>query len=135
MESASRYVAPRTGVEEILADIWKEVLKVERVGVEDNFFELGGHSLLAMQVMSRIRRVFGVDTPLAALLERATIRGLAEAITKAEVHANSSAGFIRNISQREEEKLLQLDNLSEQELDALIEQLSASNEQPKSVGI
>src|SRR6185503_11494750 len=52
------YVAPRHAAEELLAQIWRELLRVERVGVTDNFFELGGHSLLATQVVSRVRQVF-----------------------------------------------------------------------------
>ncbi|MGB7926381.1 MAG: amino acid adenylation domain-containing protein, partial [Pyrinomonadaceae bacterium] len=53
-EPGNEYVAPRTPVEEILASLWAEVLRVERVGIHDNFFELGGHSLLATQLISRI---------------------------------------------------------------------------------
>ena len=67
------FAAPRTPAEEIMADIWQKVLRVERVGVYDNFFELGGHSLLATQVLSRVRRVMGVVVPLAALFEAPTI--------------------------------------------------------------
>ncbi|MFI6028102.1 amino acid adenylation domain-containing protein [Amycolatopsis magusensis] len=52
----SGYVAPRTPVEEKLAAIWAEVLKVERVGVDDNFFELGGDSILSIQLVSKARR-------------------------------------------------------------------------------
>jgi len=52
----SAYVPPRTGTERTLAEIWAEVLGVERVGVEDNFFGLGGDSILSIQVVSRARR-------------------------------------------------------------------------------
>jgi acyl carrier protein len=63
-ETANGYVAPRTPVEELLAGIWAEVLRVERVGRNDNLFELGGHSLLATQIISRVREAFGVELPM-----------------------------------------------------------------------
>jgi acyl carrier protein len=75
---------PRTETERGLAEIWKELLKVEEVGVEQNFFELGGHSLLVLQVMARIRRRFGLELPVRTVFEEPTIAGLATAVEKAE---------------------------------------------------
>ncbi|HEX9936043.1 MAG TPA: amino acid adenylation domain-containing protein, partial [Longimicrobium sp.] len=59
--AGERHVAPRTPVEEVLAGIWCEVLRRDRVGVTENFFELGGHSLLATRAVSRIAELFAVE--------------------------------------------------------------------------
>ncbi|MEH1938078.1 MAG: amino acid adenylation domain-containing protein [Nostoc sp.] len=79
-EITDKYVAPRTQIEELLAQIWAQVLKVEPVGIYDNFFELGGHSLLATQLVSRIRNIFKVELPLRELFATATLVELAQAI-------------------------------------------------------
>ncbi|SMQ25052.1 amino acid adenylation domain-containing protein [Pseudomonas helmanticensis] len=69
------YVAPLTGLEQQTAQIWAEVLKLDRVGMTDNFFELGGHSLLVTQVLSRVRQTLQLDVPLKALFEHSTLGG------------------------------------------------------------
>jgi amino acid adenylation domain-containing protein len=79
------FVAPRTPTEELLAEIWAQLLDIERVGVHDNFFDLGGHSLLATQVVSRIRETFQVEIPLRRLFEVPTVAGLAESIEAARL--------------------------------------------------
>jgi acyl carrier protein len=74
------YVAPRNVDEEILAQLWTEILGVDRIGVNDNFFDLGGHSLLASQLVSRIRKKLDVEMPLRGVFEATTIAGQAERI-------------------------------------------------------
>jgi amino acid adenylation domain-containing protein len=73
-------VEPRSEIEELVAQVWREVLKAERVGVYDNFFDLGGHSLLATRVVARLRSNFNVDLPLRKLFEFPTVAGLAKHI-------------------------------------------------------
>lgn len=77
------YAAPRTPAEEIIAAVWSEVLKVERIGIHDDFFALGGHSLLATQIVARLRRALATDLSLRSLFEAPTIAGLAESIRRA----------------------------------------------------
>jgi amino acid adenylation domain-containing protein len=100
------YRAPRTPVEEKMAAIWAEVLRVDKVGMDDNFFDLGGHSLLATQAMSRMRAVFNCDIPLRTLFESPTVGDLAKIIS-----------------------VQQAAQVSETEIDRLLEDLEAmSNE-------
>ncbi len=80
---SNEYIPPRTPAEEILVDIWIQLLGVQKIGVLDNFFESGGHSLLATQLISRIREVFKVDLPLRNIFESPTIATLAEQIDAA----------------------------------------------------
>jgi amino acid adenylation domain-containing protein len=73
-----RYTAPRGSVETRLADIWADVLNIDRVGIDDNFFDLGGHSLKATVLLARVHKALDVKIPLAELFKQPTIRGLAE---------------------------------------------------------
>jgi amino acid adenylation domain-containing protein len=79
-ELETAFVAPRTPREELLANVWRQVLKLERVGVYDNFFDLGGHSLLATQVISRVRAAIGIELPLRSLFEYPTVASLTDRI-------------------------------------------------------
>uniref|UniRef100_UPI0018693D75 phosphopantetheine-binding protein n=1 Tax=Pseudomonas sp. FME51 TaxID=2742609 RepID=UPI0018693D75 len=67
------YVAPQSDLEQQIAAIWADVLKVEKVGLTDNFFELGGHSLLATQVIYQINAQLGIDLPLRTIFESSTL--------------------------------------------------------------
>jgi amino acid adenylation domain-containing protein len=78
-DSARRaYVAPLSALEVTIAQVWSEVLSLERVGRHDDFFELGGHSLLGVRMISRLRRRTGREVPLRALFEHSELSRFAE---------------------------------------------------------
>ena len=74
--------SPRNPTEELVARTWREVLRLETVGVDQNFFELGGHSLLATRILARLRSAFDVELPLRLLFEQPTVAGLAGEISR-----------------------------------------------------
>ncbi|MFL6200615.1 MAG: condensation domain-containing protein, partial [Thermoanaerobaculia bacterium] len=90
-EVAAATQAPRTPVEELVAEIWREVLGVD-AGPDDSFFALGGHSLLAVRVLSRVREAFGVDLPVRTLFAAPTVRGLAAGLTAGLAAGVEAAG-------------------------------------------
>ncbi len=80
---AASFTAPRNPREEILAEIWSEVLGVAPIGIHDHFFELGGHSLLAGRVVSRVRRIFHLELSVRQLFEQPTVAELARGLEAA----------------------------------------------------
>jgi natural product biosynthesis luciferase-like monooxygenase protein len=76
--SAVEYTPPRDEVEEAIQAVWREVLKLERIGTHDNFFELGGHSILAIHVINRLRTRLRRDLTMTDMFTYPTIRSLAE---------------------------------------------------------
>src|SRR6185503_13529589 len=90
VHAEAEYVAPRTAIEAVIASIWSEVLRLDRVGIYDNFFELGGHSLLATQVTFAVREKLGVDLPLRRIFETPTVAGLAELVETSNANAAST---------------------------------------------
>jgi amino acid adenylation domain-containing protein len=96
---AAEFEAPRNTTEEILAEIWRDVLTVPRVGVHDNFFELGGHSLLATQVLARVHDRIGTELTLQQFFATPTVAGLAplvEAALIAQIQATEENGGERD---------------------------------------
>ncbi|MFZ5515906.1 MAG: amino acid adenylation domain-containing protein [Candidatus Zhuqueibacterota bacterium] len=74
------FIAPRTPTEELMAQIWAEVLGIEQVGIYDNFFELGGHSLIGMKLQSRVQDAFQMKLPLSSIFQAPTVAELAQRI-------------------------------------------------------
>jgi acyl carrier protein len=114
------FVLPETPLEVSLASIWSEVLRTERIGTADNFFALGGHSLLATQVVSRIRSRLGVNLPLQDFFKAPTVAELAKAVQ--ELQLQSPVDWELPITKSAPRMLLpeQLEQLSENEIDALL---------------
>jgi aryl carrier-like protein len=112
-QSDRPYVAPRTPLEEELAEIWRQLLKVEKVGVYDNFFDLGGHSLLLTQLASRIRGAFHVDVQLRELFGAPTLEENLKLIAAKQIELEDAtvvAQFVEDLK-----------NLSADEIKSLLE--------------
>ncbi len=77
---SSVYVVPGNQTEQTIAEIWQQVLGIEKVGIHDNFFDLGGHSLLVAKVIAPLRSAFPVEFPMGSLFERPTVHLLSKMI-------------------------------------------------------
>jgi acyl carrier protein len=82
------YVAPRTPIEALLAQMWADVLRIPRVGVDDDFFDLGGHSLRATQIIARARAAFGIELPLRTIFETPTVAGLSLTVARSLIETS-----------------------------------------------
>jgi acyl carrier protein len=103
---------PRTPLERELAEIWAGLLNIPSLGVHDNFFELGGHSLLAVQLLSRVRQLYGVDLSLEVVYSgEFTVAELAKAVELKEIE-QSGADY--------QDLLQELEGLSDDEVRALL---------------
>ena len=81
-EQPDRIILPRTPAEELIAEIWGEVLGVEQTGIETNFFDLGGHSLLAARIILKLREIFRVEIPVRSLFDRPTVCGIVDELSR-----------------------------------------------------
>jgi amino acid adenylation domain-containing protein len=88
---ASAVVALRSDSERTVAEIWRELLKVEHIGAHDNFFDLGGHSLLAAQLQSRLQNRLGMKITLLELFQHPTVDAMAAHFDRQKKHSNSPA--------------------------------------------
>jgi len=109
---AESFIAPRTPIEEMIAGIWSQVLRLEKVGVHDNFFNLGGHSLLATQVVQRVRATFNLALPLRLFFETPTVADLAAYVVRSQVSEADDATLSA--------ALAELSQLSPEEMESLL---------------
>ncbi|WP_137939986.1 non-ribosomal peptide synthetase, partial [Chitinivorax sp. B] len=116
-----RYEAPATPLEEKVAQLWAELLQLDRVGRHDNFFELGGHSLLALQMVARLRKQ-GLEGEVRTLFAQPTPAGFAGSLRQA-VSAVSHVARIPPGTARITPEMLPLIRLNQQEIDRLVEQV------------
>jgi len=113
-ELETPFVPPKEPLEKRLAEIWSDVLDLDKIGIHDNFFELGGQSLLATQIVSRVKDLLGVDLPLPVLFEEATIAKLAQII--------------------EEILITEIENLTDDEVDQLQSSIHKAAKATKAAG-
>jgi acyl carrier protein len=106
-EVHEHFILPRTPLEEFVASIWRDALKLDRVGVHDNFFDLGGHSLMAARVFAELQKKFKATLNLVDVFNAPTIAELAEMIYQRE----TSSEQIDEL----ESLLSELDELSDEE--------------------
>jgi len=112
-EQRPPYAAPRTSVEETLANIWAEVLDITPVGIYDNFFQLGGDSILAGQIVNRVRVALQVELSFLVFFQQPTIANMAIVITQKQAESIDSDEMA--------DLLAELDALSEEEAQQLID--------------
>lgn len=132
-ESNRSFVPPHTITEETLARIWRDLLQLPRVGIHDNFFEIGGHSLLAMQFLARVRTTFQTELTLRQVFEAPTIAELAAVLDKAPDQSRTKNSILisrtrRITAERAKELLSRLDELSDTDVESLLQQVPADTE-------
>jgi acyl carrier protein len=98
------YVAPQSEVERIIAEVWQQALRIEKVSLHDNFFELGGHSLLLIQIHQKFQEFFKKEIPIVDMLRYPTIKALADNLAQKENDQVSSQQTSDSIQKLTESK-------------------------------
>jgi acyl-coenzyme A synthetase/AMP-(fatty) acid ligase len=100
--AARVYEAPEGEIETAMAEIWSQVLHVEKIGRHDNFFVIGGHSLLAVRVIARLRKMLEVEVGISDLFARPVLSSFAERIVDVQLEMFDSADLANVLKQMEE---------------------------------
>ncbi|MEO3848392.1 SDR family NAD(P)-dependent oxidoreductase [Streptomyces sp. B8F3] len=123
------YAAPRTPREQAVADVWQEVLGLDRVGVDDDFFALGGHSLAAVQIGTRLKSRLGTELDLRAFFERPTVAHTVEVLdSRADVPTGGPDDAIEVLARDDADgaDLDELEHLTDDEVEARLRELLAA---------
>jgi acyl carrier protein len=110
-QEKAAYVAPQKEIERILADVWQEVLHLEKVGIHDNFFDLGGHSLLIIQVYAKLKDIFNGQISIIDLFQYPTICAITEFLSQQPEPKPRVLGEIRESANRQKEAIRQQQKL------------------------
>ncbi len=103
-ELATNYQAPHSEVEKTIAKVWKQVLQLEKVGIDDNFFDLGGNSLLVVQVNNKLREILNRDLSVVEIFQNPTVKSLAQHLSQ-ESLAQTTFKEISDRSRKQREAL------------------------------
>jgi oxalate---CoA ligase len=91
------YLAPRTPVEELLARLWGEILRLDRIGIDENFLDLGGDSMLATRLVSRIRQELRLELSLRSVFDAPTVAQQAELLLEQLLRESEGAPMAREL--------------------------------------
>ncbi|WP_327004443.1 SDR family NAD(P)-dependent oxidoreductase [Dactylosporangium sp. NBC_01737] len=128
------FVAPANDAERAVVEIWQEILGVEPIGTDDDFFALGGHSLAAVQIGTRIHGRFGVELDLRAFFDAPTVAHTAALLAAQERVVGDVIETVRRdepgggLSELDAQLDAHLDALTDDEVDAQLQQLLAEDE-------
>ena len=131
-ELSTAYAEPRDATEAVVVAVFQKVLGIDRVGIHDSFFQLGGHSLVGLQVLARLREELRIEVPLRTLFEEPTAAGLAACVAGiAGIAGGAGAQTVPEIrsGMDAEEVLESLDELSDREVEALLAEMTADQEE------
>lgn len=132
-ELSTQFVAARSETEKAVAGVWEHLLGIKPIGIYDKFFELGGHSLLAIQLLAQLREIYEMDIPVQRIFEAPTIAQLAESIERdlesTVITTEADVTTTGDGDEKLEEMLNLVEGLSESELDALLREAEAMQEE------
>ena len=127
-QNQKEYIAPRNEIEKTISNIWRENLKLEKIGINDNFFDLGGNSLSATQAIDIIKNTFNTELSIRQFFTNPNISEIAKIINDSRnAPINNNLPIIKKVDRESIEEITNLDNLSESEMDALLQQMLSDN--------